>query len=84
VILTNNRLGGERMAVSKVRNLDDLLAVLTMEQVREVLGLSRPLVYELAHRKGFPVVRFGRALRVPRDAFLKGLEQQAQGEEFVK
>jgi excisionase family DNA binding protein len=55
---------------------EELPLVLTMKHVQEITGLSKPKVYELAHTRGFPVVRFGRALRVPRDAFLRWLNEQ--------
>jgi excisionase family DNA binding protein len=63
-----------------VRNVEELPVVLTMEHVQRALGLSRQKTYELPHVRGFPVVRFGRAIRVPRDAFMKWLETQAVGE----
>jgi len=55
----------------------ELPLVLTMRHIQEITGLSKPKVYELAHTRGFPVVRFGRALRVPREAFLRWLNEQA-------
>lgn len=67
------------MAVSTVNDIQALPAIWTMEQVRQVLGLSRPMAYELAHRKGFPAVRFGRAIRIPRDAFQRWLDAQSGG-----
>ena len=44
-------------------------------------GISKPKTYELAHTRGFPVVKFGKALRVPRDAFLHWLANQVGSEE---
>jgi excisionase family DNA binding protein len=60
---------------------EELPLVLTMRHIQEITGLSKPKVYELAYMRGFPVVRFGRALRVPREAFLRWLDEQAGGEE---
>ena len=65
------------MAAAVAIQLDELPLVLTMRQVQDITGLSKPKVYELAHTRGFPVVRFGRALRVPREAFLRWLNEQA-------
>jgi len=56
---------------------EELPLVLTMRHIQEITGLSKPKVYELAHTRGFPVVRFGRALRVPREACLRWLNEQA-------
>lgn len=57
--------------------LEELPLVLTMKHIQEITGLSKPKVYELAHTHGFPVIRFGRAMRVPREAFLRWLDEQA-------
>jgi excisionase family DNA binding protein len=69
------------MAIAKVTDIDALPAVLTLKHVQEVLGISRPKTYELAHTRGFPVVRFGRAIRVPREALLRWLDEQVGMEE---
>ena len=55
----------------------ELPLVLTVSDVQRMLGISRGTAYELAHRQDFPIVRIGRVIRVPRDAFLKWLEAQA-------
>ena len=60
---------------------ESLPLVLTMKDIQTITGLSKPKVYELPHMRGFPVVRFGRAMRVPRDAFLRWLEEQAREQE---
>ena len=59
-----------------INDFADLPAVLTMKNVQNALGISRPKAYELAHTAGFPIVKFGRALRVPKAAFLRWLEAQ--------
>jgi excisionase family DNA binding protein len=61
------------MSGKMIRHIEDLPAVLTISQVQQFLRISRPKAYELAHQRGFPVLRFGRAIRVPRDAFLQWL-----------
>ena len=66
------------MATATVKDIQALPAVLTMKHIQEVLGLSKPKTYELAHTRGFPVVKFGKALRVPRDAFLHWLNDQVE------
>jgi len=66
-----------QMAVATVTDMDALPAVLTMQNVRQILGISRVKAYELTHKRGFPVVRIGRSIRMPRAAFLRWLDQQA-------
>jgi excisionase family DNA binding protein len=49
---------------------------LTVRDVSAYLNLSQSKAYELTHRKDFPVCRFGGAVRIPKDAFMKWVEQQ--------
>jgi len=58
--------------------LDDLPAVLTVEEAAAVLRISRGAAYQLARqyrctggREGLPVVTLGRTLRVPRAGLLR-------------
>lgn len=67
------------MATATIRDLQELPAILTMKHIQDVLGICKPKVYELAHTEGFPVVKLGRAFRVPREAFLRWLDEQAEG-----
>jgi excisionase family DNA binding protein len=64
------------MPKATVTNVDALPANLNMDEVRQFLRISRPKAYELANTSGFPAVRIGRAIRVPREALLRWLEEQ--------
>jgi excisionase family DNA binding protein len=72
---------GINMFQGVTAQLEALPLVLTMRHIQEITGLSKPKVYELPHMRGFPVVRFGRAIRVPRDKFFAWLDAQANGQE---
>jgi excisionase family DNA binding protein len=65
------------MAVSTVTDLAMLPAVLTMGHIQRTLGVAKKTAYDLAHRDDFPAIRLGRTIRVPREAFVKWLAQQA-------
>jgi excisionase family DNA binding protein len=69
--------------MSEVKSTTELPLVLTMRHVQKITGLSRSKTYELAHRQDFPAVRFGRVIRVPRDAFLRWLDAQAESRKGV-
>jgi excisionase family DNA binding protein len=63
------------MAVLRLRCIEELPAMLTVEQVRQVLGISRPVAYQLANRHDFPAIRIGRAIRIlPRGPLSAGLK----------
>ncbi len=45
----------------------------------KLTGLSRPVVYQLLHKKDFPTVKIGRRMLASRTAVEEYFERQAQG-----
>ena len=43
---------------------------LTVSEIQSWLGISHGAAYNLTHRKNFPVLRIGSAVRIPRVPFL--------------
>lgn len=64
------------MPAATVRDVRELPAILTVAQLQQLLGISRPKAYELVNSEGFPVIRIGRAVLVPREALLRWLDEQ--------
>lgn len=50
---------------------------LTIGDVKNYLNISTSKAYQLSHLKGFPVCRFGGAIRIPRNAFLRWVEERS-------
>ena len=66
------------MRESKYKSYQDLPLTLTAPEVSEVLGISRAAAYELVRSKGFPRMRIGTRILVPRDKFLQWIEEQTE------
>ena len=49
------------------RTFEELPAMLTAEELGRALGISRAGAYALIHSKGFPALRIGKRLMVPKD-----------------
>ena len=49
---------------------------MTVADVKRYLNISQAAAYELAHRKDFPVCRFGGSIRIPRNAFMAWVAQR--------
>lgn len=47
---------------------------LTISEVKDYLNISQSKAYELAHRKDFPICRFGGSIRIPKAPFLAWIE----------
>ncbi len=61
-----------------VKSLEELPLVLKVEQIGEILQVSRAVAYKLTRSKGFPAVRVGeKRLCIPRDRFLQWLNNNA-------
>ena len=55
------------------RNLEQLS--ISVKELSEVLGISKPIAYKLANSKGFPILQIGRRKVIPIKKLEKWLEE---------
>ena len=55
---------------------DQLPLALSAEEVSLVLGISRANAYALMHSKGFPTLKIGKRMTVPKDKLMEWMEKQ--------
>ena len=63
------------MKESSYKSFDELPLFLNAETAAALLGVSVSSMYELMHEKGFPVLKIGTRLVVPRDKLREWVEQ---------
>ena len=63
------------MKQSMYKSYDDLPLFLNAETAAKLLGISISGMYELMHEKGFPVLKIGTRLVVPREKFHEWVER---------
>ena len=51
---------------------------MTVDELGEVLGISRPKAYELANREDFPKIRLGRRIIIPITGFNNWLSHNVE------
>ena len=66
------------MRSTKFKNYEDLPLTLTAPEVGEVLGISRASAYELVRSKGFPSIRIGTRIIVPKDKLIAWINEQVE------
>ena len=57
---------------------EELPVMLNADLVAQALGISRAGAYQIMHSKGFPTIRIGRRMVVPKEKLLKWIEEQLQ------
>ena len=67
------------MKVSKYTTYDELPLFLNAEMVAKVLGISISSAYELMHEEGFPALRIGNRIVVPKEKFCRWVDRQTGG-----
>lgn len=67
------------MKESIYKNYDELPLFLNSELVAKVLGVSPSSGYELMHEPGFPVLRVGSRMVVPKEKFMQWVEEHTGG-----
>ena len=68
------------MKESIYKSYEELPLILNSKQVAEVLGVSPSSGYELMHEKGFPVLKIGNRMVVPKEKFIAWVEEQTGGQ----
>ena len=61
------------------KTYDKLPLFLNAEMVAKLLGVSPSTGYELMHEKGFPVLRIGSRMVVPKEKFREWVEANVEG-----
>ena len=63
------------MKISQFKDYSELPLFLNAETVAKVLGVSPSSGYELMHEPGFPVLKIGSRMVVPKEKFIQWVEQ---------
>jgi len=67
------------MKESKYKSYEELPLFLNAELVAKVLGVSPSSGYELMHEPGFPVLKVGSRMVVPKEQFIRWVEEHTVG-----
>ncbi len=67
------------MKESLCKSYNELPLFLNAETVAKVLGISPSSGYELMHTSGFPVLRVGNRMVVPKEKFIQWVERNTDG-----
>ena len=67
------------MKESSYKSYDDLPLFLNSATVAKVLGVSPSSGYELMHELGFPVLRIGNRMVVPKEQFIQWVKEHTGG-----
>lgn len=63
------------MKQSVYNSYDELPLMLSVREIAKVLGISKTSAYDLVRSKGFPVLKIGSRLVVPKEKFREWVEQ---------
>ncbi len=69
------------MKESAYKSYDELPLFLNAEMVARVLGVSPSSGYELMHTTGFPILRIGNRMVVPKEKFVQWVERNTRGDD---
>ena len=69
------------MKESVYKTYNDLPLFLNANLVAQVLGVSPSSGYELMHEPGFPVLRVGSRMVVPKEQFIRWVTEHTEGGE---
>lgn len=62
------------MSYQDDKRLEELPALLTVGEMSKILRIGRVKAYQIIKTPGFPSVKIGRSVRIPKKALLKWIE----------
>ena len=68
-----------QMKESNYKSYDELPLFLNAATVAKLLGVSQSNCYELMHEPGFPVLRIGNRMVVPKEQFIQWVKEHTGG-----
>ena len=68
-----------QMKTSQFKDYSELPLFLNAETIAKVLGISPASSYELMHESGFPVLKIGNRMIVPKEKFIHWVEANTAG-----
>ena len=71
--------GGKAMKNSVYKDYAELPLFLNADTVAKTLGISPASGYELLHESGFPSLRIGSRIVVPKEQFIRWVEEHTGG-----
>lgn len=60
-------------------SIEQLPLALSADDVAQVLGISRANAYELMHSEGFPTLKIGKRMTVPKDKLIEWIQTRIAG-----
>ena len=69
------------MNETKYKEYSDLPMMLTVPEMGDALGISRAAAYQLVRSRGFPSLKIGTRILVPKDKFIKWIDEQTEENE---
>ena len=67
------------MKESVYKSYDELPLMLNADMLAKVLGIAPSSAYELMHEEGFPVLKIGNRLVVPKESFISWVQANTGG-----
>ena len=59
--------------------IEELPLTLNAEDISRKLNISRTSTYNLMHTEGFPILKVGKLMLIPRDKFLSWMNEHISG-----
>jgi len=56
------------------KSMEELPAMLTVKDIKVLFSIGQKQAYELVHTEGFPAVKVGSSIKIPKYLLLKWLE----------
>jgi predicted DNA-binding transcriptional regulator AlpA len=69
--------------MSKFKTIEEVPVCMTVDDVKDFLGIAKPNAYILVNRADFPKLKIERRIIIPKHAFINWLDRQVESGEVI-
>lgn len=73
-----NRKEQNIMMNKNITSLNDMPVILDVELIQQIMGISRTKAYKLVKSDGFPRIKIGKRIGIPKEAFEEWLHNRTE------
>lgn len=64
--------------MKKITSLNDMPVILDVDLIQQIMGISRTKAYKLVKSDGFPRIKIGKRIGIPKEAFEEWLHNRTE------
>lgn len=77
-VISHGNRKERNIMMKKITSLNDMPVILDVDLIQQIMGISRTKAYKLVKSDGFPRIKIGKRIGIPKEAFEEWLHNRTE------